>query len=105
VLLQSAWIDGDERAHASRDADSRGEDVVNHERRGGEKSRIGAEILRRDGIGATPAWVGVDGLTIREEDDDEQDDDGERDGHDVVHAEDAERDEESERRFWSVRCR
>ena len=104
VPLQLAGIDGDERADAGGDADRGGEHVVDHQCRGGEQAGKRAQVLRCDGVGAAAVGVGIDRLAVREEDDDEQDDDGERDGDDVVHAADAQRDEQGEGGFRPV-CR
>ncbi len=55
----------DQRAHARGDADGRVEDVVDHQRRGGEQAGVRAEVLRRDGVAAAAVGVGVDGLAGR----------------------------------------
>ena len=82
-----------ERAHARGDPDRGGEDVVNHERRGGEQACAIAEILTCDGERATPVRIGFDRLGVGEVEDDEQDEDGGGDGEDEVNACQAERDE------------
>ena len=104
VFLQGAGVDGDERPHAGRDADCRGEHIVDHERRCGEQAGIGAEVLRRNGVGAASLGICIDRLPVGKEDDDEQDDDGERDRDDVAHTHQTKRDEERQGCFWAV-CR
>ncbi len=83
----------DERTHACGDPDGGGEDVVDHESRGGEQTRAIAEVLTGDGEGAAPVRISLDGLGVGEVEDDEQDEDGGGDGEDEVNACQAERDE------------
>ena len=73
----------DQRAHTGGDADGRVENVVDHQRRGGQQAGVGAEVLRRDRVAAAAVGVGVDGLQVGDEDNNQQADDGEANGYDV----------------------
>ena len=93
---------GHEGTNAGGYADGRIQDVVDHERGGGEQPRLLPEILGGDGVAATPVRVGIDGLAVGEEDDREQADDREGDGDDLLDACEAERDEQGEGGFGAV---
>ena len=93
---------GDQRSDAGGDADRGVEDVVDHERGGGEQAGDLAEVLGGDRVAAAAVGIGVDGLEVGEEDDGEQDDDGEADGDDVCDAGDAEGNEQGEGGFRAV---
>ena len=93
---------GDEGSDACGDADRGGEDVVDHEGGCGEEAGALAEVLAGYGVAAAAVGVGVDGLEVGEEDDDQQPEDGEADRYDVGDAGDAERDKEGEGGFRTV---
>ena len=61
----SAGDGGDQRADAGGDADGSGEDVVDHERGGGEQAGAIAEVFAGDGEGTAAVGIGFDGLANR----------------------------------------
>ena len=93
---------GNQRADASRDTDGGREDVVREQGCRCQQTRISAEIVARDSVGAAAARIRRDGLAVREIDDDQQGDDSGTDGYDVLHAEKAERNEQAESGFGAV---
>ncbi len=101
------WLEtrdgADERADSGRDADGRGKNVVGEERGGGEEAGKRAEIVARDGVGAATLRIGLDRLTVREVNNDEQDDDRGAERQNVVEAEQPERNEQAECGFGAVR--
>ena len=103
---ERVWLElgegGDQRADACGDADGGVQDVVDHERGGGEKAGGFAEVLCGDGIAAAAVGIGVDRLAVGEVDDGQKADDGEADGDDVRDAGQAERDEQGERGFGAI---
>ena len=86
----------DQRGDAGGDADGHVEDVVEHQRRGGEQAGAGAEVLPGDGVGAAVARVGADGLAVGDVEDGQERQDRQHDGADVGEAGGAERDEDGE---------
>ena len=101
VRLQ-AGNGGDQRAYAGRDAHRRGQDVVDHQRRRGQQSRAVAQVFGGHGVRAATLRIGLDRLPVAEVDDDQQDDDRAAHGDDVVHASQAERNEQGERGLGTV---
>src|SRR6266849_8572819 len=101
VSLQSGH-GRDQRADARGNSDGGGEDVIGEQRGGGDKAGEGAKIGARDGVRAAARWIGRDGLQVGNVNDQEQGDDGGADGHDVLHAEKAERNEQAESGFRAV---
>jgi hypothetical protein len=93
----------DQRTHTSRDADRRIENVVDHQRGGGQQAGIGPEILRRDRIAAASVRVRVDRLQVGNEDDDQQPNDCEADRHNVLNTSQAQRNKQGERSLWTIR--
>src|SRR5229473_748845 len=67
-----------------------------------EEAGEGAQVVARDGIGAAAGWIGSDRLSIRKVDDDQQRNDGCADGNDVLHAEQAEWNQQAESGFRAV---
>src|ERR1700739_3618552 len=67
---------GGHRRYAGGDAYGRGQDVVDHQRRGGGEPRFFTQILAGDGVAAAAARVSSDGLAIAEIDDHQQDQNG-----------------------------
>ena len=103
VLLQAGNC-GDECADSGRDADSRSEDVVDHQRRGSEESRAFAQVLGCYGVGTAALRVGVDRLAVGEVNDHQQNNDGGRDRNDEVYAQQSERNEQRQRGFGTIGC-
>src|SRR5215469_13633030 len=93
---------GDQGSDSGGDTYGDDQDVIDHQRRGGQQSGIGAEVEPRDGVGTAASGVGGDGLAVREIDDREQDDDGERDWDQAADAGYAQRDENRKGRLRSV---
>src|SRR5437016_6017493 len=69
---------GQQVLYAGRDARGDSEDVVDQQRRRGDKAELDADIVFRDDIGTSAARIGEDGLNIGDRDDHEEDRDGER---------------------------
>ena len=67
-----------------------------------KQSRARADVFARDGVRSAAARVRIDGLAIGKVDDGEQKNDGAADRDDVGNAQRAERDQDSERGFWTV---
>ena len=73
-----------QRSYTRGDPDRRVQDVVDHQRRGGEQAGVRAQVLRGDRVAAAAVRIGIDGLQVGKVDDGQQADDGEADGHDVL---------------------
>src|SRR5258708_1896889 len=101
VLLQRR-DGGDQGADPRGNAHGRGKNVVRQQSRRREKSSEGAQVEAGDGIRAAAGRIGGDGLAIGKVDDDQQRNDRRADGDDVLHAEQAKRNQQAERRFRTV---
>ena len=77
-------------------------DVVHHQRGAGEQAGTGAQVLAGDGVGAAIARIGLDGLPVGKEQDEQQDQDRDGDRHDLRQAGGAERQQDGQRRFRAV---
>ena len=62
----------DQSADARRDADGHDQDVVEHQRRGGEQAGAGAQVLLGHGVRPAAVRIGRDRLPVREVDHHEQ---------------------------------
>ncbi len=91
-----------ERAYARGNADRDGEYVINHESGGGQEACRDAEVLARDGVGASAAGIGMDRLPVRKINDREQDDDAHADGNYVSDSRRAKRNQQSKSGFGTV---
>ena len=60
---------GDECADAGGDAHADIEEVVEHQRRGGQQAAAAAQVFAGHGVRAAAVGVGGDGLAVAEEDD------------------------------------
>src|SRR6266852_106681 len=95
-------IRGKHEADAGGDSDGGGEDVIGEQRGGGDKAGERTEVGARNGVGASSRWISRDGLQVGNVNNQEQGDDGGADGHDVLHAEKAERNEQAESGFRAI---
>ena len=84
---------GNQRSDTRGDADCGVEDVVDHQRRGGEQAGMLTQVLRGDRVAATTVRIGINGLEVGDVDDRKQEDDGEADGYDVLNARETKGDE------------
>ncbi len=91
------------RGHAGGYAYGRGQDVVDHQRSGGQEPCFFAQVLRGHGEAAAAARVGSNGLAIAEIDNHQQDENGGDDGHKVLRAEDAQRDQQGKSGLRTIR--
>jgi hypothetical protein len=58
--------------HAGRRADGDGQHVINQESNGRDETWNRAEVVFRHDVCTATLWVGVDGLPIRQDDDDQE---------------------------------
>src|SRR5207302_8413540 len=72
------------------------------QRSGGEEAGKYAQVETRDSVGTASGWISSDCLAIGKIDDHEQCNDGRADGNDVLHAEQAERNQQAEGGFRAV---
>src|SRR5229473_2686042 len=91
-----------QRANACGNAHGRSEDVVRQQSCRGEKACEGAQVEARNGVGAAARGIGGNGLAIGKVDYDEERNDGGADGDDVLHTEQAERNQQTEGGFRAV---
>ena len=92
----------DKRADTSGNPNRDRQHVINHERRCSQKARGDAEVLSRDGVGASAAGIGLDRLPVREINDGQEDDDARADGNHVSDSRRAKRDQQRESGFGTV---
>ena len=95
----------DQRAHSRGNPHRGREDVVGQQRGRGQQAGGRAQIEARHGVGAAARGIGGDGLAIGEVHDHQQRDDGGADRHDIADAEQAQGNQQAERRFRAVRGR
>ena len=91
-----------QRADPGGDADRDVQDVVDHQRGGGEEAGIGPEILARDGVGAAICRVGADSLPVGRKQHRQQHQDGDHDRLDLAEPGGAGSAEDHQRRFRPV---
>ena len=92
------------RGHAGGYAYRRGQDVIDHQGRGGQQPCFFAQVLGRDGVATAAARVGGNGLSITEIDDHQQDENGDNDGQKVLGADDPQRDQQGKRGLRTIGC-
>jgi hypothetical protein len=93
---------GNQRAHAGRNAHGRGQNVIHHQRGGGQQSGPHAQVFAGDRVRSAALRIRHDGLAVGEVYDGEQDDDAEADGYDVSHPSHSQRNQERQGRFRPV---
>ena len=96
---------GNERADSRGNADRRREHVVEHQCSCRQQSGVGAEVLRRDGVGAASARIRRDRLPVRKINDRQEHDDADTHRQDIRDARGAERNQQSQGGFGAVRRR
>jgi sRNA-binding protein len=96
---------GDQCAHSRRNADCGVQDVVDHQRRCRKQPSALAQVLAGHGVRSAAVRIRLDGLPVTEVDDHQQDHDRRAHGHDVLHAQQAERNQQREGGFRPVRSR
>src|SRR5208283_431650 len=95
----------DESTNTGRNPYRCGEDIINHERTGRQQSCPVAEIFTGYGVRPSPLRVGDNGLAIGEIHDSEKEDDADGDGPSVSNACHAERYQQGQSGFGTVRSR
>src|SRR5215472_16482213 len=93
---------GDQGAYAGGNPNGDSEYVVHNQRSRGKQSHTLAQVFTRNRVRSTAAGIRGNGLAIGGIDDNQQRDDAEADRHHVLNAESSQRQQQSERRFWSV---
>jgi len=93
-----------QRRYTGGDTHSGRQDVIDHQRRGGQQACLFAQILAGHRIRAAAVRICLNRLTIAEEHDRQQDQDRRNDRDDEVDPIESQRDQQRHRRFRSV-CR
>ena len=101
VRLQPRLV-GDDGSDPGGDADRGGQDVVDHQRRGGHQAGAGTQVFAGDGVGAAAGGIGRDRLAVAEKDDAQQDQNDRDDGDQMGDACNPKRDQQGQRSFRSV---
>jgi hypothetical protein len=96
------WQGRGQRGHSRRDADGHVEHVVEHQRRGREQARIGAEVFLGHDVGAAPVGIGGDRLPVGEVKDGQQRQNRPGDGNQVAQPDTAEGQEDRQGGFGAV---
>ena len=93
---------GNQCANTGRDAHRRSQNVVDHQRRRGQQSRVISQVFRRNGVRAATPGIGLDRLPVAGIHNGQQNHDGHADGDDVRHARRAQRNQQGQRRLRPV---
>src|SRR5260370_5961220 len=94
---------GYECADAGRNTHGHGQDVIDHERGGGQQSGGGAQVSASHGVRSASARIRSNRLQVGKEEYDQQNENRGGDWNDVVNSERSERDEQRERGFRAIR--
>src|SRR4029077_2004437 len=94
---------GNQGSNARGDAHGRRQNVIREQGSSRQQARKRPKIVARHGVRTAARRIGSNGLLVRKINNDQQGDDGSTDGNDVLHAKNAERNKQAERRFRSVR--
>jgi len=96
---------GNQRAHSRRNSHGDNQDVIEHQRRRREQAGEDAQVLGGHRVRAAASGIRRNRLPVGKVDDDQQHDNREADRNDVAHASRAERNQQRESGFRSVRRR
>ena len=92
-----------QRAHARRNPHRHVQDVIQQQRGGSQQTGPRSQVLFRDGIGATAAGIGRNGLPIRKEQHGQQEQDNQGYGREIRQSRRAERQQNRQRGFRAIR--